>query len=118
MVAQGYSAGSYKTDSSKMERVNTAISNAASIVESAKSKSDYEKLVYYRQEICSRVAYNNAALAPNYPFGDPWQLISVFDNDSSTNVVCEGYAKAFKYLCDLTTFANKEISCITMMIDI
>ncbi len=114
MVAQGYSAGSYKTDSSKMERVNTAISNAASIVESAKSKSDYEKLVYYRQEICSRVAYNSAAANnTGTPFGDPWQLISVFDNDNSTEVVCEGYSKAFKYLCDQSAF-KKDVSCITV----
>lgn len=30
------------------------------------------------------------------------ELIWVFDGDSSTNVVCEGYAKAFQYLCDLS----------------
>ena len=29
-----------------------------------------------------------------------WQMVWVFDEDNSTNVVCEGYAKAFKYLCD------------------
>ena len=31
---------------------------------------------------------------------DPWQLIYVFDQNPETNVVCEGYAKAFEYLCD------------------
>ena len=34
------------------------------------------------------------------PYGDPWQLIYVFDDDPDTNVVCEGYAKAFKYEAD------------------
>ena len=48
------------------------------------------------------VSYNNEATAPGYPYGDPWQLIYVFDDNKSTNVVCEGYSKAFKYLCDLT----------------
>ena len=41
------------------------------------------------------------------------ELIWVFDGDSSTNVVCEGYAKAFQYLCDLTTFTN-DIKCYTV----
>ena len=45
-----------------------------------------------------------------YSYGNPWQIIYVFDGNSSTNVVCEGYAKAFKYLCDLTDF-DKEIYC-------
>ncbi len=31
----------------------------------------------------------------------------VFDNDSGTNVVCEGYAKAFQYLCELAISKNK-----------
>ena len=113
-VVQSYAAGTYQTDPSQINRVNTAISNAASIVDSAKNKSDYEKLVFYRNEICSRVAYNSAAATnSSTPFGDPWQLISVFDNDSSTDVVCEGYSKAFKYLCDQSSF-KKDVNCITV----
>ena len=42
---------------------------------------------------------------------DPWQIISVFDEDNSTNVVCEGYSKAFQYLCDLSGFEGS-VSCI------
>ena len=38
-------------------------------------------------------------------------MIWVFDGDPSTNVVCEGYAKAFKYLCDHTVF-DSSIECI------
>lgn len=30
---------------------------------------------------------------------DPWQLIHVFDGDTTTNVVCEGCSKAFVYTC-------------------
>ena len=113
-VAQPYAAGEFETDPSQINRVKTAVNNAVSIVESAKNESDYEKLVTYRQEICSRVAYNKtAANNQGTPYGDPWQLISVFDDDDNTNVVCEGYSKAFKYLCDLTSF-NKGISCITV----
>ena len=52
----------------------------------------------------------------NYAFytqigSDQRQIIYVFDQDNSTNVVCEGYAKAFKYLCDLTSFSSSEVEC-------
>jgi hypothetical protein len=46
---------------------------------------------------------------PNFPYGDPWQLIYVFDGDPKTKVVCEGYSKAFQYLCDNTSFADKTV---------
>lgn len=65
----------------------------------------------YRQKICELVSYNStAANNTPTPYGDPWQLIYVFDGDDSTNVVCEGYSKAFKYLCDLSAFTN-DITC-------
>ena len=116
-VAKGYASGDelYVTDTSKIDRVNTAIANAAGIVNSAKNKPDLEKLKYYRDVICDSVVYDQtAADDDSTPYGDPWQLISVFDNDSGTNVVCEGYSKAFKYLCDLTSFEHKDIFCITV----
>ena len=34
----------------------------------------------------------------------------MFDGDPETNVVCEGYAKAFQYLCDLSTFSDPNIN--------
>ena len=105
---------SYTTDPSKIGRVNTAVSNAAAVVKNAESKTDYQKLVYYCNEIMARVQYNTAAAGTGSTnYGDPWQLISVFDGDSSTNVVCEGYSKAFMYLCELTDFKGN-ISCITV----
>ena len=57
-------------------------------------------------------SYNTAAATdPEAAYGHPWQIIYVFDNDPTTKVVCEGYSKAFKYLCDLSTFLNPNISC-------
>ena len=47
-------------------------------------------------------------------YGNPWQLIWVFDNDDSTNVVCEGYSKAFQYLCDKGFAGSSTISCDTV----
>ena len=81
---------------------NVVTSNAAAVVAANASKSDNEKLKAYKEYICDAVAYNHSAADNNStPYGDPWQLISVFDENVATDVVCEGYAKAFQYLCDL-----------------
>ena len=64
----------------------------------------------YKEYICAQTAYDhNAADDKTTPYGNPWQLISVFDGDSGTNVVCEGYSKAFQYLCDLS-----KLDCISV----
>lgn len=70
------------------------------------ASSDYEKLLAYKNWICENVSYNDEAAAESYQggYGDPWQIIYVFDDNDTTEVVCEGYAKAFQYLCDLSTF--------------
>lgn len=87
--------------------VATAVSNAAAIVTENASMTDYEKLCAYKSAICSMVDYNQAAVDdPTTPYGNPWQLVFVFDGNVQTKVVCEGYSKAFKYLCDLSTFSG------------
>lgn len=70
------------------------------------ASSDYEKLLAYKNWICENVSYNDEAAAESYQggYGDPWQIIYVFDDNDTTEVVCEGYAKAFQYLCDLSDF--------------
>ena len=95
-----------------VSRVQAAASAAAAIVAKHQAKSDYEKLLAYKDEICALTAYNGDAANPdnNVDYGDPWQLIHVFDGDPGTNVVCEGYAKAFQYLCDLTDFGG-DVAC-------
>ena len=112
-VAVAYSAtgtqGTNRLNTTKTNAAKTAATNAAAIVSNAKSMTDYQKLDYYKQQICNAVTYNNAA--SGQPYGDPWQLIYVFDGNPSTNVVCEGYAKAFKYLCDLSSFSNSKLEC-------
>ena len=100
----------FLTDTKKTSAAKTAAESARTIVTANSSLTDYNKLVAYRNTICELVSYNKDATASGYPYGDPWQLIYVFDNNPSTNVVCEGYSKAFKYLCDLSAFTN-DITC-------
>lgn len=110
-VAEEYSAGEYTFDTTIGKSVQYIVENATAIVAKYAAATDYKKLQGYRQEICDRVSYNTAAASGGVSYGNPWQLIWVFDDDSSTNVVCEGYSKAFQYLCNLTDFTD-EIDCI------
>lgn len=103
----------YSPDTAKTGAASAAAAKAAQVVAENRSKGTYGKLVAYREYITKAVDYNfDAANTANYPYGDPWQLIYVFDGDPNTNVVCEGYSKAFKYLCDLTwTGSDPEVAC-------
>lgn len=100
-------------DTAKTGAAKTAAATAAQVVAENQGKGAYSKLVAYREYITNAVDYNfGAAYTANYPYGDPWQLIYVFDGDPNTDVVCEGYSKAFKYLCDLTwTGSDPEVAC-------
>lgn len=112
-VVEDYSAGEYLVDETTGQTVRKAAENAKDIVSLYSSNTDYEKLDGYREEICNLTSYNYDALGEDVRYGNPWQLIWVFDEDPNTNVVCEGYAKAFQYLCNLSTF-SEGISCITV----
>jgi len=100
-------AGDYKSEenvvTSNVSKVSVARETAQFVVKSNESKTSIGKLTAYKEYICDAVSYDYAAANnSDTPYGDPWQLISVFDGDPSTKVVCEGYAKAFQYLCDLS----------------
>ena len=113
-VAKGYQGAVNEIDTAKAKSAAAAAENAKRIVEKYQGKSDFEKMDGYRQEICDLTAYNNDAAAEAEPvYGDPWQLIWVFDGDTATNVVCEGYSKAFQYLCDLSQFSDAVCYTVT-----
>lgn len=113
-VAQDCRGGSdMNVDPKSIEAAAQAADSAKAIVEKYRDRSDYEKLAGYCQEICQLVSYDLEALTAGTPYGAPWQLVSVFDGDPDTNVVCEGYSKAFQYLCDLTDF-DGDIVCRTI----
>lgn len=117
-VAADYSKSgnsrTYEINLTKAQAAAQVAKKAQSIVNAAASKSDYAKLLYYKDEICKLAGYNNDVAAdPNKSarYGDPYQMIYVFDENENTRVTCEGYCKAFKYLCDLTKFKNSSIHC-------
>ena len=112
-VASAYASGTYTANTAKTGATSTAIANAKAIVTANESKTDREKLEAYRAKICEMVSYNSSAAGGSTTYGDPWQLIYVFDGDNGTNVVCEGYAKAFQYLCDLSSFSG-DVTCYTV----
>ena len=115
-VSSDYQSSSdeHTVNSSKVTAANNAVANAKRIVAKYSSYSDMEKLRAYKNEICSLVEYNHDAVNQGiYSYGpDPWELVYVFDGNSSTNVVCEGYSKAYEYLCNQTSFSSSLINCI------
>jgi len=118
LVSADYSAsgeaGTYDVNEEIGSSVLEARENALSIVDQYKDLSDFEKLDAYRQEICDRTSYNYSALSNGDSYGDPWQLIWVLDDDRTNQVVCEGYSKAFQYLCDLSDFQEQVADCISV----
>ena len=106
-VAQEYATGTYEADTEKIQSAHVAVTNAKKVVTGYAGSSDYNKLCGYRDYICKEVSYNNDAAAQMYSYdGNAWQLIWAFDKDPDTNIVCEGYSKAFQYLCDLSSFSS------------
>ena len=111
-VASAYSAGENLVDTSQASRAQAAVERAQGIAAQGASDSPYYRLKLFNDTICSMVSYNDDAAGDGVDYGDPWQLVYVFDNDDTTNVVCEGYSKAFKYLCDLANITG--VTCSTM----
>ena len=107
-------AAEFRGDSlytTNIPNVPAAVAAAKQVVSANRGRTDYDKLQAYRQYICDQVSYN-FSINKDTAYGNPWQLLWVFDGNASTNVVCEGYAKAFKYLCDLTEESNGWIGSV------
>ncbi len=105
----------YTISSAFADTVLHAKSKADAIVSANAGATDIAKLTAYKNAICDLAEYNsNAASSSTMPYGNPWQLLYVFDENADTNVVCEGYAKAFQYLCDLSTFSSSGVKAISV----
>ena len=113
-IAQEFAQDEENVNNSASTAANAAVARAQSIVRDYAGNSEYARLIAYKNEICTLTDYNGpAAENDDTPYGNPWQLIWVFDGDKNTTVVCEGYAKAFQYLCDLSNFTGITCSCVT-----
>ena len=109
-VAKDYADGTYAVNALP-DYVSAAVTNINSAISNNAGKGDYDKLTAYADLVCGYVEYNHpAADNDNTPYGNPWQLVWVFDGKEDTKVVCEGYAKGFKYLCDLSDFQG-DVGC-------
>ena len=116
-VAQEYQKnGNYLyVDTSYGRSVSASVENAKRIISSSAGYDDYNKLLNYANAICDLTEYNyQAAYDERIPYGNPWQMIWVFDGDPSTEVVCEGYSKAFQFLCDNTVFRSGSIYALSV----
>ena len=102
------SASNTTTDASRIRTAEAALTKAQSVANGASGKTGKELLKYFNDKICELVDYDFDTPRTS-AYGNPWQLINVFDGNASTKCLCEGYAKAFKYLCDL-----KKVECLTV----
>lgn len=104
---------SFEIDTSYSTKAKIASENAKSILQSVPNNlSDYEVLMYFKNKIIELSSYAEIDDTSNVllNYNNIFQLIYVFDNDPSTKVVCEGFSKAFKYLCDSYKF-NGNVVC-------
>lgn len=100
-------------DLNKTGAARSAAENAKEVVAQYAGRDDYHKLKAYADWISDEVAYDHTAAGTSGyvdDYIDPWQMIYVFDGDAATKVVCEGYSKAFQYLCDLSVFQG-DVTC-------
>ena len=114
-VAKEYQKnGNYLSmDTSYGKAVQASVDNAKNIIKSCSNMDDYNKLWTYANKICELTDYNFQAVEnERTPYGNPWQMIWIFDGDPKTKVVCEGYSKGFQFLCDNTTFKSSAIYAI------
>ncbi|MDE7228976.1 MAG: hypothetical protein K2N56_00720 [Oscillospiraceae bacterium] len=103
-ISPAYKSLDNRISKTRLDDVNRALENAKKIADRYEGKSDYDKIVGYAKEICALNEYNHPAADDDNYFSknsNPWNIIYVFDGDLTTNVVCEGYGRAFQYLCDL-----------------
>ncbi len=111
----------FKADKSKIAAASTAKESAKYIVNQfvndvdisgyTDAQIDLLRMMYYCDWIAALTTYDTEAAKTNVNRTSPWSWISVLDNNTNTMAVCAGYARAFKYLCDLSKFRSNWIDC-------
>ena len=115
-VAPKYQNGSRTTiDPSYGEAVGKAAANAQKIIKDYAGLDDYHKLLAYNNKLCSLTdPDDNVSGGKDTVYGDAWQVVRIFNGDTSTKSASDGYAKAFRYLCDNSVFKSDTIYCLSV----
>ena len=94
-------------------QLNTAIQALSNAAKSSSAKR-YKQLAYVNEQLCTYNGYHAEAAAGGYALRYPWSALSALDQltvkddaNGSLKPVCEGYARAFKLICDAL-----EIPCV------
>jgi len=110
-IAPGYQESGGLTVKPDAAAVKTAVKNAQTIISAHKDKNDYQKLAAFKEELCALAGTGGKAVSGG-TFGGLRQMALALGGDPGTAASCEGYAKAFQYLCDVSGLRNAE--CYTI----
>lgn len=100
----------YRTSAAVANAMDVRDQAVEEILEDCPKDNVYDQIVYLNDELTKRNAYNSV-VATGITDGvddDAWRCISALEGRNGANgPVCEGYARAFKVLCD-----ELEIPCV------
>ncbi len=93
--AEYQSASAVKGDIAERNKMVQEISGGAS------AGSVFDKVTYFNEWLTTHNEYNTNVAAATYSYKDAWECMSALNGRIGTQgPVCEGYARAFKVLCD------------------
>lgn len=101
---------SYSTTEKIKEAKSTMESNISTILGGVSSSaSTYQQVSYFNRWLVENNEYNSVVAAIGRSrYEDAWKAVSALNgNTDLTGPVCEGYARAFKVLCD-----RRDIPCV------
>lgn len=90
----------YSSDAELIKDATAFLLYADAIVMDAPKKGTYEIIKYLNDWLCENNKYNTPAATGVYSRANTAVSALVSDNEVETGPVCQGYAGAFKYLCD------------------
>ena len=118
VVSKSYSRdgidGDIYLNTNKVKNTVKQMEQAADeIINQCEGLSDYDKILYYVVSICDLTSYDTYTDVDLVP-AISHRLTGVFDNNPYTQSVCDGYAKAFKFLCDKTEWQSDLVDCFIL----